>query len=62
MCTQQLTACVTLNNVLIQNFTFQRSTHFTYSLVEVIYLIIKFNKIKSILLNTTNNDKNGINE
>ena len=33
-----------------------------YSLVEVIYLLIRFKKIQSFLWNTKNTDRNGINE
>ena len=33
-----------------------------YSLVEVIYMLIKFNKTKSFLGNTKNTDTNGVNE
>ena len=33
-----------------------------YSLVEVIHMLIKFNKTKSFLRNTKNTDTNGVNE
>ena len=33
-----------------------------YSLVEVIYLLIRFNKTKSFLSNTKSTDRTGINE
>ena len=46
-------------------FTLERSTMSllfkNYLLVEVIYLLVKFNETKSFLLNT-NTDRNGINE
>ena len=38
-------------------FAFQQ-----YSLVKVIYLLIRFNKTKSFLWNTNNTDMNGINQ
>ena len=33
-----------------------------YSLVEIMYLLIRFNKIKFFLWNTKNTDRNGINK
>ena len=52
MCTQQQPV-ITLNDLLIQKFILQRSTMSllfkNYSLVEVIYLLIRFNKTKSFL-------------
>ena len=33
-----------------------------YSLVEVIYLLIRFNKAKPLSLNTKNTDRNGVNK
>ena len=50
MCSEQLPVLITLNNLSIQKFTLKRSTMSLlfkyYSLVEVIYLFIRFNKTK----------------
>ena len=64
MCTQQLPVLHWMNTLLIQTFLLQRSTMSlkNYSLVEVIYLLIRFHKIKSFLWNTKNTVRNGVNE
>ena len=65
MCTQQLSVLHGMNNLLIQKFTIQRSTMPLFfkncSLVEVMHLLIKFNKIMTFLWNTKNTDRNGPN-
>ena len=33
-----------------------------YSIAEVMYLLIRLNKIRSVLCNTKNTDRNGVNE
>ena len=54
-----------MNNFLIQKFTLQRSTTSlmpqNYSIVEVIHLLIGFNKTTSLLRNTKNSGGNCIN-
>ena len=66
MCTQPLRVSRWIDNSLVQKFTLQRpamSLLFkNYSLIEVIYLLIRFNKIKLFLWNTMNTDRNGVNE
>ena len=51
---------------MTQRFTLQRSTVFFlfkyYSLVEIIYLFIQFNKTKYFLWNKKNTGSNGVNE
>ena len=63
---QQLPVLHSMNNLLIQTFTLQKSTKSLlfkyYSLVEVIYLLIRFIKTMSFLWNTKNTDRNGVNE
>ena len=53
MCTQQLSVLHRMNNLLIQKFTIQRSTMPLFfkncSLVEVMHLLIKFNKVMTFL-------------
>ena len=66
-CTQQLTALHWMNNLLIRKCISQRSTlsflFKNYSVLEVIYLLIRFIKENSSFLwNTKTTDKNGINE
>ena len=65
MCTQKLPVLYWINN-LIQKFTLQRWTLFSlfknYSFVEVIHMLVRFSKTKFFLWNTSNADKNGINE
>ena len=66
MCTEQLLALNWINNLLMQKSTLQWPTMSLlfkdYSLAEVIYLLIRFQKTKSFLWNTKNSDKNGVNE
>ena len=66
ICTQQLPSLDSINDLLIQKFTLQRSImhlHFKYfSLVGVICLQIRFNKINFFLWNTKNAHRNGENE
>ena len=65
MCTQQLPVLLWMINLLIQKFTFQRSTVPLFfkncSPVGVTYVLIRFNKIKSYLWNTKNTDRNSVN-
>ena len=65
MYTQQLHALHGMNNLLIQKFTLLWLTmSFLFkncSLLEVIYLLLIFNKTKSFLWKTKNTDKNSIN-
>ena len=55
-----------MNNFLMQKITLQRSTmpllFKNYSIAEVMYLLIRLNKIRSVLCNTKNTDRNGVNE
>ena len=65
MCALQLPVLYWIINILIQRFTLQRSTmpvlFKNYSLVEVIPLLMRFNRTKSFLWNKENTDRNGIN-
>ena len=53
MCTQPLRVSRWIDNSLVQKFTLQRPAMTllfkNYSLIEVIYLLIRFNKIKFFL-------------
>ena len=65
ICTQQLPVLHWMKTLLIQKFTFQRSTVPLFfkncSLVGVTYVLIRFNKIKSFLWNTKNTGTNSVN-
>ena len=60
MCIQQLLVWQWINNFLFQKSTLQRSTMFflskNYSLIEDMFLLIRFKKMKSFLWNTKSTD------
>ena len=66
VCTQQIAVLHWMNNLLIQKVTLQSVTmpllFKNYTLVKVIYLLIRFNKTKFFLWNTNSIDRNGKNE
>ena len=66
MCTQQVLVLHWMNSLMIQKFSLQRPTMSllfkNYLLVEVIHLLISFNKTKSFLWKAKNTDRNSINE
>ena len=64
-CMQQLLVWHWMTNLLIRTYFTKVHNVFTfqnYSLVEVIYLLSKFNKTDPFLWNTKNTDKNGVNK
>ena len=63
MCSQQLYVSHWMNNWLTPKFTFYNALVFkNYSLVEVIYLLIRFSKTKFFLWNAKNTDRNSVNQ
>ena len=64
MCSQQLFLLHWMNNSLISKIYFPQYLFFfkNYSLVKVIYLLIRCYKTRFFLWNTNNTDRNGVNK